>query len=115
MARMARRTAGTDVDLALASAHAFHVRIAEMAGSARGAKIVAKLLDEVTRLHYLMPNVRAHVASTRTGEIEMHRKILEAIEKGDQKVASASMKEDLSATHRTLVEVFGVPMKAARA
>ena len=52
-----------DVDLALESAAAFRIRIAEQAGNARGAKIVANLVDEVTRLHYLMPSLEAHIES----------------------------------------------------
>jgi DNA-binding GntR family transcriptional regulator len=109
----AQRSAKDDVDLALASAANFHIRIAEVAGSARGAKIVANLVDEVTRLHYLMPSLKAHIESRE--ELDSHERIADAIESGDQRVAAREMRDHLRATDRVLVEVFGVPRRAARA
>ncbi len=109
----AQRSAKQDVDLALESAAAFHIRIAEMAGNARGAKIVANLVDEVTRLHYLMPSLEAHIESRE--ELDAHEQIAVAIESGNQKDASREMRDHLRATDRILVEVFGVPRRTARA
>jgi DNA-binding GntR family transcriptional regulator len=109
----AQRTAGPDFDLALASASAFHIRIAELAGNARGAKIVANLVDEVTRLHYLMPSLEAHIESRE--ELDAHEQIASAIEAGNHKEASRAMRDHLRATDRALVEVFGVPRRRARA
>jgi DNA-binding GntR family transcriptional regulator len=106
------RSASDDVDRALASAASFHIRIAELAGNARGAKIVATLVDEVTRLHYLMPSLEAHIESSE--ELEAHVSIAEAIERGDHRGASRAMRDHLRATDRTLVEVFGVPRRQAR-
>jgi DNA-binding GntR family transcriptional regulator len=105
--------ASTDVDLALASAASFHIRIAELAGNARGAKIVSNLVDEVTRLHYLMPSLEAHIESSE--ELEAHRAIAAAIAAGDQRGASRAMRDHLRVTDKTLVEVFGVPRRQARA
>lgn len=107
------RAARADVDKALASAAAFHIRIAELGGNARGAKIVANLVDEVTRLHYLMPSLEAHIESTE--ELEAHEQIAAAIEAGDQRGASRAMRDHLRATDRILVEVFGVPRRQQRA
>jgi DNA-binding GntR family transcriptional regulator len=105
-------SAGTDVDQALASAAAFHIRIAELAGNVRGAKIVANLVDEVTRLHYLMPSLEAHIESSE--EFDAHQQIANAVESGDQRGASRAMRDHLRATDRTLVEVFGVPRRQSR-
>jgi DNA-binding GntR family transcriptional regulator len=108
-----QRSASDDVDLALASAAAFHIRIAELAGNARGAKIVANLVDEVTRLHYLMPSLEAHIKSRE--ELQAHEEIAVAIESGKQRDAARAMRDHLRATDRALVEVFGVPRRTARA
>ncbi len=107
------RAASADVDNALASAAAFHIRIAELAGNTRGAKIVATLVDEVTRLHYLMPSLEAHIESSE--ELEAHVQITAAIDAGDQRGASRAMRDHLRATDRILVEVFGVPRRQQRA
>ena len=64
-------------------------------------------MDEVTRLHYLMPSLEAHIESSE--ELEAHEQIAAAIEAGDQRGASRAMRDHLRATDRTLVEVFGVP------
>jgi DNA-binding GntR family transcriptional regulator len=108
----ALRSGSANVDQALASAAAFHIRIAELAGNARGAKIVANLVDEVTRLHYLMPSLEAHIESSE--ELDAHEQIAEAIASGDHKAASRAMRDHLRATDRTLVEVFGVPRRQSR-
>jgi DNA-binding GntR family transcriptional regulator len=105
------RSARLDVDRALASAASFHIRIAELGGNVRGAKIVANLVDEVTRLHYLMPSLEAHIESSE--ELDAHERIAGAIEAGDQRGASRAMRAHLRATDRTLVEVFGVPRRQA--
>lgn len=105
----AHRSASQDVDLALASAAAFHVRIAELAGSARGAKIVANLVDEVTRLHYLMPSLEAHIESQE--EVDAHDRIAKAIESGNQREAFRAMRDHLRDTDRALVGAFGVPRR----
>lgn len=109
----AQRSAKHDVDLALESAAAFHIRIAEQAGNVRGAKIVGNLVDEVTRLHYLMPSLEAHIESRE--ELDAHEQITVAIESGNQRDASRAMRDHLRATDRILVEVFGVPRRTARA
>lgn len=108
----AQRSAGDNVDLALASAASFHVRIAELAGSARGAKIVATLVDEVTRLHYLVPSLAAHIESRE--ELDAHDQIVGAIESANQREAFRAMRDHLRATDRALVAAFGVPRRRGR-
>jgi DNA-binding FadR family transcriptional regulator len=107
----AQRSASEDLDVALESAAAFHIRIAELAGNTRGAKIVSTLVDEVTRLHYLMPSLEAHIESRE--ELDAHEAIADAIEAGNQREASRAMRDHLRATDRVLVEVFGVRRRKA--
>jgi DNA-binding GntR family transcriptional regulator len=109
----AQRSAKDDLDLALTGAADFHIRIAEMGGNARGARIVANLVDEVTRLHYLMPSLEAHIKSR--DELDAHERIATAIRSGSQREASRAMRDHLRATDRALVDVFGVPRRTARA
>lgn len=101
----AQRRAGSDLDLALGSAASFHVRIAELGGLARGAKIIANLVDEVTRLHHLMPSLQAHISSRE--ELDAHEDIAAAIHAGDEATAEATMREHLKSTDRLLADVFG--------
>jgi DNA-binding GntR family transcriptional regulator len=108
-----QRSSADDLDRALASAADFHIRIAAMAGNARAARIIANLVDEVTRLHNLVPGLEAHIGSLE--EIEAHERIAQAITTGNQREASRLMREHLLATHKALVAVFGVPHRAARA
>lgn len=108
-----QRSAREDLDLALTSASEFHVRIAELGGSGRGAKIVANLVDEVTRLHHLMPSLEAHINSRE--ELDAHEAIATAIQAGDQKEAFRAMRDHLRATDRALGAVFGVPRRKVRA
>jgi DNA-binding GntR family transcriptional regulator len=108
----AQRKAGKDLDLALESAASFHVRIAELGGHARGAKIIANLVDEVTRLHHLMPSLEAHINSTE--ELEAHERIADAIRAGDEEAAEQAMREHLKATDLALAGVFGVSRRRAQ-
>lgn len=108
-----QRSAKADLDQALSGASDFHVRIAEISGNSRGARIVGNLVDEVTRLHYLMPSLEAHINSRE--ELEAHELIAEAIRTGDQRAAAKGMRDHLRTTHRILNDVFGVPRRALRA
>jgi DNA-binding GntR family transcriptional regulator len=108
-----QRSARDDLDLALASAAAFHIRIAAMGGNARAARIIENLVHEVTRLHYLIPNLESHINSKE--ELDAHDTIADAIDAGNQREASRAMRDHLRATDRILVEVFGVPRRLARA
>ena len=109
----AQRSARDDLDVALASAAAFHIRIAAMGGTARAARIIENLVHEVTRLHYLMPNLESHINSKE--ELDAHDTITDAIDAGNQRDAFRAMRDHLRATDRILVEVFGVPRRVARA
>jgi DNA-binding FadR family transcriptional regulator len=71
------------------------------------------LVDEVTRLHYLVPSLEAHIESRE--ELDAHDQILHAIESSNHREAFRAMRDHLSATDRALVAVFGVPRRRARA
>jgi GntR family transcriptional regulator, rspAB operon transcriptional repressor len=107
-----QRSAADDLDRALTSAGDFHVRIAEVAGNARAARIIANLVDEVTRLHHLMPSLEPHIWSSE--ELDAHERITEAIVAGNRREASRAMRDHLRTTHQALVSVFGVPRRTSR-
>jgi DNA-binding GntR family transcriptional regulator len=108
-----QRASQNDLDAALSSAAAFHIRIAELAGHVRGARIIATLVDEVTRLHFLMPALESHIESTE--ELDAHQAIADAIEAGQQRDAQRLMLQHLKTTDRALGDVFGVPRRHIRA
>ena len=107
-----QRSARDDLDQALAAAAAFHIRIAALGGNARAARVIENLVHEVTRLHYLMPNLESHINSKE--ELDAHDAIAAAIEAGNQREASRAMRDHLRDTDRILVEVFGMPRRPAR-
>ncbi|MDX6356858.1 MAG: hypothetical protein QOF98_3761 [Streptomyces sp.] len=107
------RSADDDLDLALTSAADFHIGIAELAGNARAARMISSLVDEVTRLHHLMPRLEPHIWSRE--ELDAHEGIAAAISRGDRREAARAMRDHLRATHQALVQVFGVPRRTARA
>jgi DNA-binding GntR family transcriptional regulator len=108
--RRQRRAKG-DLAAALQGAADFHVRIAEMSGNARATRVIANLVDEVTRLHFLLPSLESHISSG--DEIRAHEQIAAAITSGDEKGAARLMRDHLATTHRILVEEFALPRRAA--
>jgi DNA-binding GntR family transcriptional regulator len=108
--RRQRRAKG-DLAVALQGAADFHVRIAEMSGNARATRVIANLVDEVTRLHFLLPSLQTHIGSA--DEIRAHEQIAAAITTGDEKNAARLMRDHLATTHRILVEEFALPRRAA--
>lgn len=108
--RRQRRAKG-DLAVALQGAADFHVRIAEMSGNARATRVIANLVDEVTRLHFLMPSLESHISSK--DEIAAHEQIASAIASGNEREAASSMRDHLTTTHRILVEAFALPRRAA--
>jgi DNA-binding GntR family transcriptional regulator len=106
-----QHAAQRDMTAGLGAAADFHVRVAELSGNARATRIVANLVDEVTRLHFLTPGLESHISSS--DEIAAHEQIAHAIAAGDQGRAEQVMREHLRTTHRILVEVFAAPRRAA--
>jgi DNA-binding GntR family transcriptional regulator len=100
-----QRHATTELENALLAARLFHLTIAELSGNGRAVRLLAGLLDEVRRLHYLMPQLENHITSQ--AEIEAHDLIVEALSARDADAAAAHMHEHLLEAGREMVGVFG--------
>jgi DNA-binding GntR family transcriptional regulator len=96
--------AGDDLGLALRAARTFHLTLAGIAGSRRTHAILEELVDEVRRLHYLLPQVEEHITSSE--ELRAHRAILAAVGDGDGELTRRLMVEHLNEVARTLVSGF---------
>jgi DNA-binding GntR family transcriptional regulator len=94
-----------ELDEALVAAHRFHMLIAEAAGNSRGVRVLEGLVDEVRRLHYLMPQLEGHITSE--AEVKAHRELVEAIAQRDSARAAEVMREHLLEAGTAMVEVFG--------
>jgi DNA-binding GntR family transcriptional regulator len=92
------------IEQALLSARLFHLALAGIAGNTRGVRLLAALLDEVKRLHYLMPDLESHITSTV--EIEAHREIAAAIAAQDPDRARELVAAHLTEVSRAMVQSF---------
>jgi GntR family transcriptional regulator, rspAB operon transcriptional repressor len=101
----AHASAEAGVDEALDAAHRFHVSIAEIAGNGRGVRILVGLVDEVRRLHYLMPQLEDHIRSD--AEVDAHEAIVAAIDSREPERAAELMREHLAEAGTAMVSVFG--------
>jgi DNA-binding FadR family transcriptional regulator len=63
-----------------------------------------RLLDEVRRLHFLMPDVESHITSAV--EVEAHEHILRAVEAKQPERAAELMREHLAEVARTMTDAF---------
>lgn len=96
--------AGADLESALGAARQFHLALADIAGSARTRRILEELIDEVRRLHYLLPNVEDHITSSE--ELQAHHELIDALRARDGERVRELMHEHLSEVARTLVNGF---------
>jgi len=99
-----QRRADHDLEGALGAARLFHLALADIAGSHRVHTILEDLVDEVRRLHYLLPNVEGHITSSE--EIRAHEQILEAVRDKDSERAAKLTLEHLNEVATTLVKGF---------
>jgi GntR family transcriptional regulator, rspAB operon transcriptional repressor len=90
---------------ALDAARRFHAAVADVLGNARISRALVNLLDEVRRLHFLLPNVESHITSQE--ELRAHRELVSALVAGDSASAGDIMREHLNEVARTLVRGFG--------
>jgi DNA-binding GntR family transcriptional regulator len=67
--------------------------------------VLEGLVDEVRRLHYLMPQLEGHITSE--AEVKAHRELVEAIAQRDSARAAEVMREHLLEAGTAMVEVFG--------
>lgn len=93
-----------DPTAALGAARRFHLALADVSGSHRVQSMLSELVDEVRRLHYLLPNVADHITSAE--ELRAHTLILEAVRVRDADKARALMTEHLNEVAHTLVKGF---------
>ncbi|MGW6739216.1 GntR family transcriptional regulator [Streptomyces sp. NPDC055025] len=96
--------AGEEVASALRVARAFHLELAALAGNRRVLVVLARQLDEVRRLHHLMPRAEPHITSTI--ELDAHRDLLDALRRGDADEARRLMAEHLAEVATAMVEAF---------
>lgn len=98
------RQARSDLDDALEAAREFHLTLADISGSDRTHGILENLIDEVRRLHHLLPNVEGHITSHE--ELEAHKKILGAIRARDADTVRELMQAHLAEVAHALVKGF---------
>jgi DNA-binding GntR family transcriptional regulator len=102
------------LDDALVAASGFHLTLAELGGNARAVRIVSGLLDEIRRLHHLMPVLEGRLTSK--AEIESHREIIDALAAKRPDQAASLMGEHLADAAQVMVGAFGgLPPKGPRA
>lgn len=89
---------------ALEAAREFHLALADIFGSQRVRTTLSDLVDEVRRLHYLLPNVEDHITSA--DELRAHREIVDAIRIKDGTAARKLMASHLNEVAHTLVKGF---------
>lgn len=93
-----------DLHGSLDAARRFHLAAAQFAHNHRAESILERLLAEVRRLHFLMPDVESHITSS--AEIDAHKAILEAVEARDAEGAAVLMREHLNEVARAMVSGF---------
>jgi GntR family transcriptional regulator, rspAB operon transcriptional repressor len=94
----------SELDLALVYAQKFHLAVVGIVGNSRIEPILSSLLDEVRRLHYMMPNIEGHITSR--AEIEAHQRLLVALRSHDADLARKVMADHLNEVTTTLVSTF---------
>ncbi|WP_432840436.1 GntR family transcriptional regulator [Dactylosporangium sp. CA-092794] len=97
-----QREAG--VDQALEAARSFHLMLAGIAGSRRVHLILEDLVDEVRRLHYLLPHVEGYISSS--DEVGWHALIVAALREKDGPRSAALVSDHLNEVAKTLVRGF---------
>jgi DNA-binding GntR family transcriptional regulator len=94
-----------DLGAALGAARKFHVAGVDMAGNTRLSRVLVDLLDEVRRLHFLLPNVESHITSRE--ELGAHQRLVKALAAGDAEKSADIMRKHIAEVARTLVRGFG--------
>ncbi|MEV7284976.1 GntR family transcriptional regulator [Streptomyces sp. NPDC093252] len=95
---------GPDPAEPLRAARAFHTRLAAVTGNRRAATILGGQLDEVRRLHRLMPEAERRLTSGV--ELTAHHGLLSAVRDGDPDKARRLMSEHLTQMAATMVDAF---------
>lgn len=99
-----KHSTATELDDALLAAREFHLALAEISGSHRIYAMLEGLVDEVRRLHHLLPHVETRITSQQ--EIDAHSGILAALADHDPERARALTIEHLNDVAHMLVRGF---------
>lgn len=99
-----KHSTATELDEALLAARKFHLALAEISGSHRIYAMLEGLVDEVRRLHHLLPHVETRITSQQ--EIDAHAAILSALTDHDPDQARALTIEHLNEVAHMLVRGF---------
>lgn len=98
-----QRLGGTKDEI-LSAAHAFHRHIAQAHWNGRARAILLGLLDETSRMHYLVPQIEQHLRSEH--ELAAHTAVLEAVTRGDPDVASEAMRAHIIESNASILRSF---------
>lgn len=103
-ALLEKQSTATELDEALLAAREFHLALAEISGSHRVHSMLEGLVDEVRRLHHLLPHVETRITSEQ--ELHAHNGILRALTDHDPERARALTTEHLNEVAHMLVRGF---------
>jgi len=104
--RLNEQREAVDLQHSLDSARDFHLASAQFARNRRAERVLERLLDEVRRLHYLMPEVESHITSSV--ELEAHERIMKAIDASKPDEAADLMRSHLAEVAQTMIDAFSV-------
>jgi DNA-binding GntR family transcriptional regulator len=82
----------------------FHVKVATLSGNHRAASTLRPLVDEINRLHFVLPGLSAHISSPT--EREAHESILDAIARHDGEAARALQLQHLEESQSAMLQAF---------
>ena len=88
---------------------AFHLAAVRMADNSRATAVVSGLLDEVRRLHQLMPEVRTHPSTPDLAAD--HNAILIAMEQRDGEVVHRLVRDHIQASADRVLAAFQLAME----
>ncbi|MDQ0772803.1 DNA-binding GntR family transcriptional regulator [Streptomyces aurantiacus] len=88
----------------LRAARSFHLELAALGKNRRASAVLSRQLDEVRRMHHLMPRVEPHITSTI--ELAAHRDVLDAVHGRDAEQARRLMAQHLTEVGNAMVEAF---------
>ncbi|MFE4369791.1 GntR family transcriptional regulator [Streptomyces sp. NPDC056835] len=95
---------GRNLASPLQAARSFHTRVAAVTGNQRATTVLEGQLDEVRRLHHLMPDAESHLTSGV--ELTAHHDLLAAIRDGDPDKARRLMSGHLTEVAGAMVDAF---------
>jgi DNA-binding GntR family transcriptional regulator len=95
---------GIDLAEQVEFAAEFHVKVAMLSGNHRAASTLRPLVDEINRLHFVLPGLGAHISSTT--EREAHESILAAIARNDGEAARALQLQHLEESQSAMLRAF---------